>query len=200
MICSRTADFPDISLDISTGTYRPLNKPNKVIRHISIYSNHPHSILQNLPSMIEKRISDLSSNRKIFKESKEIYEKALNASGFNKELKFKPTIAKGKRKRSRKRDIIWYTPPFSINVKTRIGGSLFDTLNKHFPKGSELHKLFNKNTIKISYSYLPNFDAILKGINNNKINATMTKTDNRADRRKKLQLRWSVQQGLHSQR
>ena len=179
MICSRTTDFLDITLDLPTGTYRPFNKPNKAIRYISKYSNHPPSILKNLPNMIETRISDLSSNRKIFNETKEPYEIALRASGFDKELKFNPSTGKGERerKRIRKRHVLWYTPPYSMNVKTRIGGSLFFILNKHFPKGSELHKLFNKNTIKISYSCLPNFDAILKGINTNKLNTAMTKTD-----------------------
>ena len=71
-----------------------------------------------------------------------------------------------------------------MNVKTKIGGSLFFILNKHFPKGSELHKLFNKTTVKISYSCLPNFDAILKGMNNCKLNTAMTKNDKPANMKK----------------
>lgn len=62
-------------------------------------------------------------------------------------------------------------------MKAWIGGSLLFLLNKHFPKGSELHKLFNKNNLKILYSCLPSYDAILKGINTNKINATKTRAN-----------------------
>ena len=108
IICSRTTDFLDITLDLPTGTYRPFNKPDKAIRYISVYSNHPPSILKNLPTMIEKRISDLSSNRKIFSESKETYVKVLKASGFNEKLEFNPTIDKGEQERKRNRKGIYY--------------------------------------------------------------------------------------------
>ena len=182
IICCRTTDFLDITLDLPNNTYKPFNKSNKATEYISIYSNHPPNIIRNLPSMIEKRISDLSSNIEIFNECKNIYEEALQASGFMKKLEFKPTVTNTKRKRNRKRDTIWYNPPFSMNVKTRIGGSFFYMLNKHFPKESELHKLFNKNTLKVSYSCLPNLDAILKGTNTNKINSVETKSDNKADK------------------
>ena len=45
---------------------------------------------------------------------------------------------------------ICFNPPFSTNVKTNIGKILFKLLRKHFPKTNKLHKIFNKNTIKIS--------------------------------------------------
>lgn len=60
--CSRITDYLDITMDLSNGTRIPYNKPNKVPRCKSYQSNHPPNILKNLPKMMEKRISDFSSN------------------------------------------------------------------------------------------------------------------------------------------
>jgi len=38
-------------------------------------------------------------------------------------------------------------------------------ISKYFPKGSALHKIFNKNTVKLSYCCLPNMAAIVSGHN-----------------------------------
>ena len=62
------------------------------------------------------------------------------------------------------------------NVRTRIGGCLFFLLNKHFPKNSRFYKLFNRNTIKVSYSSMPNYDTILKGINKSKVDDATTRS------------------------
>ena len=56
---------------------------------------------------------------------------------------------------------ICFNPPFSTNVKTNIGKILFKLLRKHFPKTNKLHKIFNKNAVKISYSWVRNMGLIL---------------------------------------
>ena len=38
-------------------------------------------------------------------------------------------------KKKRKRNIIWYNPPYSANVKTNIGKTFFKLLKKHFSRG-----------------------------------------------------------------
>ena len=43
-------------------------------------------------------------------------------------------------------------------------------------KHKSVHKLFNRNTIEISHSCVPNYDFILKGINKNKIGKATSKT------------------------
>ena len=55
--------------------------------------------------------------------------------------------------KSRQRNnILWYNPPFSKNVSTDIGRQFFALIDKHFPKDHKLRRIFNHNTIKISYS------------------------------------------------
>ena len=60
-------------------------------------------------------------------------------------------------KKKRKRNLIWCNPPCSINVKTNIGKVFFKLLHEHFLK---THKIFNKNTVKVSYSSMRNILSI----------------------------------------
>ena len=69
--------------------------------------------------------------------------------------------------KNRKRKIIWFDPPFSLNVSTNIGKKLFSLLGKHFPKTYQLHTLFNRNNVKVSYSSIPNFKSVINGHNKN---------------------------------
>ena len=47
-------------------------------------------------------------------------------------------------------------PPFNINVATNVAKTFLTLIDKHFPKNRRLSKIFNRNTIKVSYSCLPN--------------------------------------------
>ena len=47
---------------------------------------------------------------------------------------------------------MWFNPPFSLNVKINIGEEIFKLIRKHFPRNHSLRKIFNLNTIEISYS------------------------------------------------
>ena len=53
-------------------------------------------------------------------------------------------------------NILWYNPPFSKNTNTNIGHKFLALIDKHFPKDHKLRKIFNRNTIKISYSCMNN--------------------------------------------
>lgn len=155
-------DFLDTTFDLSSGTYRPYRKPNDTPLYVSTQSNHPPGILKNIPKGISKRISSVSCNEEVFKEAIPIYEDALAASGYPREMVFDKRTAKKKR---RKRKIIWFNPPFSQNVKTKIAAKFLRLVQQHFPAGSKLSKVFNKNTIKVSYSCMPNMATRLKSHN-----------------------------------
>ena len=72
--------------------------------------------------------------------------------------------------KNRKRKIIWFNPPFSLNASTNIGKKFFSLLGKHFRKTHQLHKLFNCNNVKVSYSSLPNFKSVINSHNKNILN------------------------------
>ena len=66
-----------------------------------------------------------------------------------------------KRKNRQLNNTIWYNPPFSKNVSNNIGLKFLNLTDKHFPKDHRLRKIFNRNTIKISYSCMNNAKQII---------------------------------------
>ena len=88
----------------------------------------------------------------------------MNNSGFTETFSYtKPSdqnINNREAKKKRKKKIIWYNPPFSLNVKTNVGKLFFKILRNNFPKTNSLSKMFNKNTVKISYSCTRNVHNI----------------------------------------
>ena len=95
-------NFLDTTFDLINNTYKPYRKPNDEPLYINKHSNHLPSVLRQHPKSIIKRISEVSSNEEVFKQSVSIYEKALKDSGFNENLfitrKIKPRMSRMKRK------------------------------------------------------------------------------------------------------
>ena len=79
-----------------------------------------------------------------------MYETALNESGYKTTMTYTKTTNVNNRNRAR--NIIWFNPPYSQNVKTNIGKTFLKLVKKHFPRGHKLYKIFNRNTLKLSYS------------------------------------------------
>lgn len=150
-------DFLDVTFNLNDGTYKPFMKPNNRPLYVHKESNHPPGILKNIPLATNRRISSISSNEAIFNAAAPAYQEALKASGYNHKLKFEPIIENThKKKRNRKRQETFFNPPFSQNVATNIGKKFFNALDSSFPPGHPLHKLLNRNTVKLSYRTMPN--------------------------------------------
>ena len=67
-----------------------------------------------------------------------------------------PPCSRDQQRRKRSREIIWFNPPFSQSVSTNVGQIFLRVLDMHFPKSHKLHKIFNRGSVKISYSYMEN--------------------------------------------
>ena len=65
----KVVDFLDIKLDLRTAIYKPYKKPNSNLTYINKQSNHPPSIMKNLPKSMNKRLSTNSKNAQIFNEA-----------------------------------------------------------------------------------------------------------------------------------
>ena len=63
-------DFLDVSFNLNTGKYFPFKKPNNAPLYIHSKSNHPPSVIKQLPSMTNKRISSLSCDKTEFNKAK----------------------------------------------------------------------------------------------------------------------------------
>ena len=91
-------------------------------------------------------------------------------------LKYSEEIHQYKSKK-RAWKIIWFNPPFTQTVKTNVAKSLFRLLDKHFPKSHLLYKIFNRNTIKVSYSCTNNGSQMIKQHNRNIFNKKEKQTN-----------------------
>ena len=80
----KTVNYLDVTLNLENSTYRPYQKENNQIKYINIESNHPPSIIKQLPLSIESRLSSLTSSEEIFNDSvihnKMSYTDALNTA------------------------------------------------------------------------------------------------------------------------
>ena len=158
---AKNVNFLDINLDLLTDTYRPYMKDNESPIYVHQNSNHPKSILENIPKSVNLRLSKISSNKQVFDATKGPYQEALNKSGYKHQLEYEPPLVDGQtnKKKYRSRKITYFNPPFSLNVSTNIGGKFLRLIDEHFPEGHQLRKILNRNTIKISYKCMPNLKS-----------------------------------------
>ena len=111
--------FLDVSFNLEMDIFFPYRKPSNISLCIHSESNHPPSIIKQLPSMTNKRISNLPCNEHEFNKAKPFYESALKSCGFNYSMKFQTPVENARRNRNRK--VICFNPPYSLTVKTNIG-------------------------------------------------------------------------------
>ena len=67
---------------LKSGKYWPYCKPDNQILYINAGSNHPPMIKNQLPSMLSKRLSELSCNREEFAKAAIPYNIAIKTSGY----------------------------------------------------------------------------------------------------------------------
>ena len=145
----KIVNYLDVTFNLSNATYPPFCKPNNEIAYIHKESNHPPSILRQIPLSIESRLSKHSSNEKIFKESTQIYQEALKKSGYNHQLTYQKSINnKNKDTNRRKRKIIWFNPTRSKNVSTKVGNQFLKLINEHFLGTTNFTSCSIKTTLK----------------------------------------------------
>ena len=72
-----------------------------------------------------------------------------------------------KKIKNRSRNIILFNPPFNKSESTNIAKIFLRLINTHFPKSHSLHKILNRNTVKVSYSCMRNMSKIHTRHNSN---------------------------------
>ena len=128
-------------------------------------SNHPPNTIRNIPEAINKRLSEISSDEDPFNEAAPLYQEALRMSGYAYNLKFNPAPQRPRNKDRRRRNIIWFNPPFNRTVLTHVGRAFINLVDKCFPTGHKLRKVLNRNTVKLSYSCTPSMKQLIDGHN-----------------------------------
>ena len=152
-------NFLDITLNLTNCTYEPYRKDDNISIYIHTTSNYPLSITKQILKSISRRLSSNSSNIDIINKHKHIYDEALKHSGYRQEQNFTTPKVNSEH---RSRNIIWFNPHYNKCISSNMGR---DFLN------NPLAKIFNKNNIKISYSFINNMSQIIK-THNKKIAST----------------------------
>ena len=127
--------------------------------------------------MINDRISKLSHNQESFNQASPLYTEALKNSGYRTNMTYNKAVSAESKndkqrkkctyKNKRKRNVIWFNPPYNEEVQTNIGKTFFNLINKHFLTHHKLHKICNKFNVKLSYSCMPNMMSIINNHNRN---------------------------------
>ena len=169
-------DFLNLYLDLKNDCYRQWKKPNNQPIYVHKDSNHPPTCIKQIPLMIENMITRNCSSKEEFDKVKDEYQVSLKNSGYNHILNYNPKV--NKKKRSRKRVVTWFNPPWNDNVKTNLAErflKLVDEQNRKV-KGTLLEYIFTRSTIKVSYGTTRNMKAHIS-CHNKKILKSQNITD-----------------------
>ena len=94
----------------------------------------------------------------------QVYNDALKSSGYKEKIRYDKNQNQ-RSQRNRSRNTIWFNPPFSQNVQTNVAKSFLQLVDKHFPRSHKLHKIFNRNNLKVSHSCTTNMANIINSHN-----------------------------------
>ena len=107
----KTVDFLDVNFNIETGISKPFVKPNNVPLYVHKKSNHPPTVINNIPKSINRRLCSISSNEEVFNESVKVHQEALEKSGYDYKLNFEPILFEEGGNKNRSRNITYFNPP-----------------------------------------------------------------------------------------
>ena len=159
----KITDYLDITFNLEDGSYKPYKKPNNDPRYVHVESNHPPNITKQIPQSVSKRISANSCNVAVFNDAAPYYNEKLKECGYSEEIQYVETQDdEVPRNRRRSRKIVWFNPPFCKSVETKVGHIFLKLVDKHFPRNHRYHKIFNRNTIKVSYSCMNSMESVIK--------------------------------------
>ena len=166
----KIVNYLDATFNLSDGSYRPYSKDSGDPTYINTKSNHPGSIIRQIPNSVNTRINLISSSRRIFNNSKAPYNRALLKSGFpaNQLLSFQnKTVTTGNKphRRNRPRKVVWFNPPYCELSNINIAKQFFWLVDTCFSHQNPLRKICNRMNLKISYSCCKNIGSIISSHN-----------------------------------
>ena len=187
----KIVNYLDVTLSLDDGSYKPYTKPNTKPVYVHSKSNHPPAVLKNIPKMVNQRLNMLSSSEEIFNSAVQQYQEALEDSEYEHKLEYEEVnifdMNEGnKTRRRRYKNEFWYNPPWNMNVQSKIGEQFLKALDSEIKPDNPLRKVFNRHTIKISYSNMPNMARVIS-THNSKIYNKKMEEEKEQEQNKKLQ-------------
>ena len=122
---------------------------------------------------MNRRLNMNSANEQLFKAAAGIYQDAFKNAGYDFQLHYEPLSdnnndEKVNKKRNRRK--CYFNPPFSKSLKTKVGKQFLNIIDKCFPPENKLHKIFNRNKLKLSYRTMNNLGSIISKHNKQILN------------------------------
>ena len=128
----------DFTFNYEIEKYFPFGKANNTPLYINTFSNHPPTIIKQLPKMISKRNLNLSCSNKELDKVKCVYETALKDSEHFSSISFN----------IRNTQNVWRNrnnPVYNQNLKMNIGNLFMKLVKKNFLNNNINQKIFNWN-------------------------------------------------------
>ena len=94
-------EYLDIRFDLITGLFKPYNKTNNIPRYVKAKSNHPPSMLKEIPKFVSKHITWNSCNKQVSNAAASFYNHILDKCGYSEKL----TLEKEQHVHERRNDI-----------------------------------------------------------------------------------------------
>ena len=154
-------NFLDVTLDLENNTFKPYMKPNNTPLYINTNSNHPPTIVKNIPLAVNRRLNKISSSEEVFNAAAVPYQEALDRAGHTHQLTYQPPQPTQPQRRTRSRQVTWFNPPFSKTISTKVGQKFLQLIDSCFPPGHPLRKVVNRSTVKVSYRTMPNMAQVV---------------------------------------
>ena len=150
-------------------TINPVTKCSTYIQNPITLS--PPNIIKHLPASIETRLSNLPPLKQYSKNQQRTMKIICGNLDTIRNYHINPNT-KHQKHSKHKRKIIWFNPPFSKNVSTKIGKSFLSLLDLHFSRNHIYSSIFNRNKIKVSYSCMQNIKSVINNHNMKVLNNT----------------------------
>ena len=63
---------------------------DNIPQYVHRLSNHPPAVVKNIPVNVNKRLSNISSDEKMFQKAAPLFQEAIDKSGYNFKLTYQP--------------------------------------------------------------------------------------------------------------
>lgn len=115
----RVVNFLDVTPDSTTGKFKPYSKATTSPLYVPSKPNHPPNIIRNIPEAINRRLSEISSDEDTFTEFEATSpsQNALKRNWYSTDQEFKPAQLRPLNQRIRRKNMVWFKPPFNKNVQ-----------------------------------------------------------------------------------
>ena len=105
---------------------------------------------------VNKCLQKISSDPETFKETTHPYQEAIEASGYEHKLNFNEKCDNNENRKIKRINVLHYKTPFCKSVGTWVGKCFLSIVDKNFTKDHPYSKVFNRKTLTVSYSCMPN--------------------------------------------